>query len=131
MRVADRWYNRIVRDSRHNDKNAGRNIDLSRENIHTNRLLELQNEQQNCCYYCFTQMDWHGDRRKNKNGLTVEREDNRLPHYIDNCLGLCCKSCNSKKYKRADGLVKRYFSKWHHQLEQSCGTDDDRRPCYS
>ena len=130
-RIADRWYNRIVRDSRYNDKKCGRKIDPTHEYIHTDRLLELQNEQQNLCYYCFIQMNWIGDRRKNRNGLTLERRDNRLPHYTDNCLGLCCKSCNSKRYSHDDGLLRRYFSKWRYLIDRGCGVEDGRRPCLS
>jgi hypothetical protein len=112
MRVeSDKWYNRIVRDARYNDRKSGRHIDPNQKFITTRDLLEMQNKQQNKCYYCQIQMEWL-ERRKNKKGLTLERANNSLPHYTSNCLGLCCKSCNSKRFCKNLGLMKRYFSKW-------------------
>ena len=111
MRTADRWYNRIVRDSRYNDRIRKRFIDPTIPFIDSKTLFRMQNDQQNLCYYCRVQLEWL-ERRSNKKGLTVERADNRLPHYISNCVGLVCKSCNSKKYSGPKGLLMRYFSKW-------------------
>ena len=128
MRKADRWYNRIVRDSKHNDKRQGREIKPTLPYIDTNTLLEFQQLQQNKCYYCQCEMNWM-ERRSSKNGLTLERDNNALPHYKTNCVGLCCKSCNSKKYSTDKGLLKRYFCKWRdlalgihykHELRSAC-----------
>ena len=126
-READNWYNRIVRDSRYNDRRAGRHIDPRIPFIDSHTLFEMQNLQQNRCYYCTHQMNWL-ERRTAKNGLTLERRDNNLPHYNSNCLALCCKSCNSKRYSRDIGLLHRYFSKWKRAtFDVLVKVDDDRR----
>jgi len=112
MRVeSDNWYNRIVRDSRYNDRCANRTIVPTIPFITSKVLFAMQNIQQNKCYYCQEQMSWL-ERRSNKRGLTVERADNSLPHYISNCKALACKSCNSKRFSYEKGLLKRYFSIW-------------------
>ena len=111
MRKSDRWYNRIVRDSRYNDRQKNRIINPAIEYIDTDTLFQFQHDQQNKCYYCQIGLNWM-ERRSSKNGLTLERANNSLPHYKSNCLGLCCKSCNSKRYSTERGLLKRYFSIW-------------------
>ena len=127
---SDNWYNRIVRDSRYNDRRQNRTIDPTIPFINSATLFKMQNDQQNRCLYCLTQMEWL-ERRSNKKGLTGERADNRLPHYITNCLGLACKSCNSKQYTRERGLLKRYFSKWKDfALNVHVKVDDARCPSY-
>ena len=109
-RVSDRWLNRIERDSRHNDKARGRAIDPTIPYINRETLVRLQQEQSNRCYYCQVPMDWL-ERRRTKNGLTLERLDNRQPHYIHNCV-LCCKHCNASRFDTQTGILKRYFSIW-------------------
>ena len=127
MRKADRWYNRIVRDSRYNDRRQKRDIDPTIPFIDSKTLFKMQNSQQNRCYYCQVQMEWL-ERRSNKKGLTVERADNSQPHYIRNCLGLVCKSCNSKRFDQETGLLKRYFSKWRDlALNVTVTVDGERR----
>ena len=126
MRTGDRWYKRIVRDSRYNDRMRDRTIDPTRPYIDSQTLIDFQNEQQNLCYYCQTPMNWI-QRRSGKTGLTLERKNNRVPHYKSNCLGLCCKSCNSKRYTRERGLLMRYFQKWKSiALDVRVQTDDPR-----
>ena len=110
MKNADRWYNRIVRDSRHSDKKKRRTNYEEADFIDADRLLELQNEQENKCYYCFEALNWM-ERRSSKQGLTVERLDDFLPHIKSNCV-LACKSCNSARFTHKRGLLKRYFSMW-------------------
>ena len=129
---SDNWYNRIVRDSRYNDGRQNRTIDPRIPFINSVTLFKMQNDQQNKCLYCLTEMEWL-ERRSNKKGLTVERADNRLPHYISNCLGLACKSCNSKQFSREKGLLKRYFSKWKDfalNVHVTFDCDDTRCPSY-
>ena len=127
---SDNWYNRIVRDSRYNDRRRNRTIDPQIPFINSATLFKMQNAQQNRCLYCLTQMEWM-ERRSNKKGLTVERGDNRLPHYISNCIGLACKSCNSKQYSHENGLLMRYFSKWKDiALNVHVQVDDPRSPSY-
>ena len=110
-RDQDAWYRRTIRDSKSNDKKRGRKIDPNERYVNTCDLLRFQQIQQNKCWYCNCEMHWL-ERRRNKRGLTLERIDNALPHYLSNCRGLCCKSCNSKKFSTERGLLKRYFSKW-------------------
>ena len=127
---SDKWFNRIIRDSRYNDGRQNRYISPDIQYIDTPTLLHFQQDQQNMCYYCQCQMN-HLERRKSKNGLTLEREDNRLAHYKTNCLGLCCKSCNSKKYSRERGLLRRYFTKWRNlALNVRVKTDGARSACF-
>ena len=126
MRISDRWYNRISRDARYNDGKAGRVIDPNIIFITTRRLLELQNEQQNKCYYCQSNMCWI-ERKRNPLGLTLERLDNSLPHYEANCV-LACKHCNSKKFTPDQGLLRRYFTKWKNiALDVRVQSSGDRR----
>ena len=110
LRESDNWYNRIVRDSRYNDKKANRQIDPAVAYVTTPDLLNLQNEQQNQCYYCWEGMGWM-ERSRNPCGLTLERLNNNLPHYKTNCV-LACKRCNSRRYSKNRGLLMRYFKKW-------------------
>ena len=127
-READNWYNRIVRDSKYNDTRKKRAIDVQIPYIDSKTLFKFQNAQQNKCYYCQVQMEWM-ERRSNKKGLTLERANNNVPHYITNCLGLACKSCNSKKKSREKGLLKRYFAKWKHlALDVTVTVDGERSP---
>ena len=131
MRIeADKWYNRIPRDSRYNDRRQGRIIDQAVKYIDSQSLLDFQNDQENKCYYCGVQMNWL-ERRSCKTGLTLEREKNYLPHYKSNCLGLCCKSCNSKRYQREHGLLVRYLSKWKDlALNVHVKSDGNRGPSF-
>ena len=109
MRYVDRWYFRCVRDSMKTDIAANR--PFHREDyISTKQLIALQEVQRNRCYYCNVFMNWV-ERRKSKNGLTIERLRTDLPHLKTNCV-LACKSCNSTRYSRDRGLLKRYFSLW-------------------
>ena len=128
---SDKWFNRIVRDSRYNDGRQNRRIAPHLAYIDTNTLLAFQQHQQNKCYYCQCQMNWL-ERRSSKNGLTIEREKNYLPHYKSNCLGLCCKSCNSKRYSREHGLLVRYFTKWKNTaLNVRVRVRGDRSACFA
>ena len=131
MRVeSDNWYNRIVRDSRYNDRRGNRVIDPTIPFIDSKTLFQFQNKQQNKCYYCQVEMQWM-ERSSNKRGLTVERANNSLPHYISNCRGLACKSCNSKRFSPEKGLLKRYFSKWKNlalDVHVTVDLDDGRSP---
>jgi hypothetical protein len=130
MRTSDRWFARIPRDSRYNDGKAGRTINPTIPFIDTEYLFVLQNKQQNRCYYCAENMSWT-ERRKNLLGLTLERLDNDLPHYKNNCV-LACKQCNSKRYSRETGLLTRYFKRWKQRaLDPHVKVDDPRRPVYS
>ena len=123
-RENDMWYRRIVRDARYNDRCRGRRIDATVPFISTERLLELQKKQENKCCYCNVNMEHH-ERRANPKGLTLERADNSLPHYITNC-HLCCKSCNSKRYSTEESLLRRYFNKWKAVLDVSVITTGNR-----
>ena len=109
MRYVDRWYFRCVRDSRSMDLAANRLVN-DKDYISTKKLIALQKEQLNRCYYCNIFMNWI-ERRKSRNGLTIERLRTDLPHISTNCV-LACKSCNSRRYSREKGLLKRYFSIW-------------------
>ena len=130
MRYQDLWFNRIPRDSRYNDRRRGRQIREDIPYISASDLLAFQNKQQNRCYYCDNQMKWYGDRRSDKTGLTLERRNNDLPHYTMNCLGLCCKSCNSRDYSGKRAVLKRYFSKWKNSTFEINydGDFEERRP---
>ena len=129
MKHADRWYNRIVRDSRHSDKKKKRTNYTEKNYIDAQRLLELQNEQQNECYYCLGQMNWM-ERRSSKRGLTVERKNDMLPHIKSNCM-LACKSCNSARFTHKRGLLKRYFNLWKRRtFNVNPFIETGRYPCF-
>jgi len=131
-RESDNWYNRICRDSRYNDRRKNRTIDPNIPFINPATLFWFQNKQQNKCLYCQVEMEWL-ERRSNKKGLTVERGNNKLPHYISNCLGLVCKSCNSKQYTHEKGILKRYFSIWKTRaldVHVTVDLDGGRRPSF-
>jgi hypothetical protein len=113
MRIQDRWYNRIPRDSKQSDIKAHRPFDPAKF-ITTSQLKALQIKQENICFHCEGFMDWI-ERRGTKNGLTVERLDNRYPHHVDNVV-LCCKSCNSQKLNEKKHLLKKYFRRWYHKV---------------
>ena len=128
MRVQDRWYNRIIRDSLKNDRRYGRTICAEIPYINTKSLFEMQTKQQNKCWYCLCEMNWL-ERRTSKNGLTVERIDNALPHYVSNCT-LACKRCNSRKFTFERGLLMRYFSKWKSVLDVKQNLKSNRTPSF-
>jgi len=108
--TSDLWFNKIPRDSKRNDRVAGRTEYDQADYINTAFLFHLQTKQQNKCYYCWSELSWM-ERRTAKNGLTVERINSTLPHIRSNCV-LACKSCNSSRFTRKHGLLKRYFTKW-------------------
>ena len=116
MGRGDRWYNRIVRDSRYNDRMRNRTIDPEIPFITSNDLQTFQTDQQNRCLYCYCFMNWL-ERRSCKQGLTLERRNNRLPHYKNNCKGLVCKSCNSRQMNHEQILLRKYFGKWKSILD--------------
>ena len=129
-RESDKWFNRIVRDSRYNDRCRGRVIDPTKKFITTEALLAFQQAQQNKCWYCMTELQWL-ERRSNPAGLTLERRDNTIPHYTSNCIGLCCKRCNSKRICREKGLLMHYFNLWKHRaLTVRVQHDDTRSASY-
>ena len=111
MRKQDRWYNRIVRDSRRSDRLAKRLVKDVDRYVTTEDLIKMQQDQRNRCYYCQIFMDWI-QRRRGGTGLTLERFNNCLPHYTSNCC-LACKACNSKRVSREEGLLKKYFNIWY------------------
>ena len=118
MRVIDRWYFRVVRDSKTSDRNSGRRFDETLY-VTTKDLIKMQEEQENRCYYCQKFMDWIS--RRGVHGLTLERLNNDLPHHRTNCV-LCCKSCNSQKMTPEQGVLKRTAS-----LEKYYLHEDDYR----
>ena len=113
MRVQDRWYYRIIRDSKTSDRLAKRTIEYPDKYVTTLDLVKMQEAQRNRCNYCHVFMYWM-QRRKGKTGLTLERFNNALPHYADNCC-LACKKCNSQKLDREKGLLKKYFCLWYNK----------------
>ena len=129
MKENDRWYKRIIRDARYNDRKRGRYIVPRKHFITSEDLFRLQNKQQNECYYCQCHMHYI-ERRSCKSGLTLERLNNAIPHYTSNCV-LCCKSCNSKDYSREKGLLKRYFTIWKNIIHKIRPSLTDRRGTFA
>ena len=125
MRYSDRWYFRCIRDSMSADGFTKGNTPANY--ITTKGVIDLQQQQENLCYYCQIFMDWL--KRSKKDGLTIERLYPKYPHLESNCV-LCCKSCNSKKYTRDKGLLKRYFSIWHRNTFDIIPRHTNRRCTY-
>ena len=113
MRVADIWYNRIIRDSKSNDEKRKRPTD-SPNYVTTDDLIRMLNEQQNKCNWCGVDMAWT-HRRSTPHGLTLERFDNLKSHTRDNVC-LCCKRCNSKRMTPQTALLRKYFFKWYRRV---------------
>ena len=83
------WATRIVSHSRLADKRKNR---TSNEPYITKEcVLKLRDQQNNKCFHCNILMQT--DKRKNPDGLTIERLDNSLPHIKRNCV-LACHHCN-------------------------------------
>ena len=128
MMEHSRWYKRIVRDSKYNDSKRKRPTDGDTY-ITTKDLIVLQNKQQNKCFWCGIFMNWL-ERRSNKDGLTLERLNNRVPHLRENCV-LACKSCNSKRYDKESRLLIKYFYKWYRRVfDVKVKCDGARRPSF-
>ena len=128
MRKYDRFYLRIIRDSKHNDKARGRKIRPNVQYITSDYIQELQNNQENKCYYCLKSMNWL--KRAGKDGLTCARTLNNFAHYKFNVDKLCCKSCNSKDFSVQRGLLKRCFSKWKENTFKIVSPVEDRSACF-
>ena len=109
MRVSDRYYNRIIRDSKTSDKKQ--HFRIGDTYITAADILRMQNEQQNRCAYCGIFLNWL-ERRRNRDGLTVERLDTSRPHEVDNCC-LVCKRCNSKRMTPEKKILTKYFYRWY------------------
>ena len=120
---------RIVRDSRTTDALKGREYDPT-EYVDTPFLISLQQKQRNKCHHCGIFMNWL-ERRSQRNGLTLERLDNALPHVRSNCV-LACKSCNSQKLSREKSLLRKYFNIWYHKtFSVVANFKGERRACFA
>jgi len=128
MRVADRWYKRIIRDSKCSDRKNKLPITYPDQYVTTHDLIYMQQEQENKCYHCLVFMNWL-ERRSSKNGLTLDRRNTQLPHYKDNVC-LACKSCNSARYTKEKQLLKRYFNLWYHKTFDIKMAENKRRCSY-
>jgi hypothetical protein len=124
MRIQDRWYNRIPRDALRSDILKNRHID-HKNFVDPEFCKGLQTKQQNECHHCGRFMDWI-QRRKGKDGLTLERLNNELAHHKGNVV-LCCKSCNSKKLTRDQSLLRKYFNIWYRKTFGIISPKTDRR----
>jgi hypothetical protein len=67
---------------------------ITSEYITPKRLKTLRALQLNRCFYCRTPM--YAENRKRRDGLTIERLDNRMAHNEGNIV-LCCSSCNCRR----------------------------------
>ena len=85
-----RWAHRMVVHSRLSDIKANRQFTPS-EFINVSRLHFIRKMQDNKCRYC--RVDMQVKNRKKRNGLTIERFHNHIPHIITNCC-LACAKCN-------------------------------------
>ena len=129
MRIYDRYHRRIPRDARSEDRRRKFKVDLP-DYITSEDVIRLQKKQDNRCYHCGIFMNWL-ERRVSKNGLTLERLDNLLPHVLSNCV-LCCKSCNSKKLSPEKSLLTRCFWHWYRKtFEIKMVLDQERRCCFA
>lgn len=128
MRVADRWYKRIIRDSKRSDRINNLPVTDPDRYVTSQDLIDMQQQQQNKCYHCLIFMNWL-ERRSCKHGLTLDRRNTSLPHYKDNVC-LACKSCNSARYTKNKQLLKRYFRLWYQNTFDIRMTENKRRCSY-
>ena len=89
------WSNRMVRNSRHADKRAGR-AESSLEYITPGRILDMLTMQNGLCYYCDVVMTYGlgVDRRQTREAVTIERIANDIGHVVENVVLACC-NCNA------------------------------------
>ena len=86
------WANRCCYLSKNSDARSNRTSD--EPYVTPERLLTLRILQNNKCWYCDTELQVFN--RKQPNGLTIERLDNKKSHTRSNCI-LCCHRCNCRK----------------------------------
>ena len=127
------WAKRIVHTSKSNDERARRtSTDL--EYVTEQRVKDIAVMQRMACYYCATVMKVDVDRRKNPDAVTIERIENTLPHWLENCV-LACSGCN---YSRQDTYTFDEFKENFAQIKtgaikrcSDCGTIKERSEFYS
>jgi hypothetical protein len=66
------------------------------EYLKASDLNDMIEEQNGDCVYCDVELEYGEgvNRRRTPAGLTIERVQNRYPHYRDNCV-LACWECNN------------------------------------
>ena len=95
------WPQTMVKKSKQSDrdsKNKNRNSWEEANYITQRFLLTLWQDQEGYCFYSHGEkpLKMQLEKRQLPDGCTVERLNNNLCHYKDNCV-LCCFECNVKK----------------------------------
>ena len=88
------WSRIAVMNSKVSDKKHCREW-TDAEYVTAQFLLNQFDEQEGACYWCGTEMQTQN--RRQDNGLTIERLNNRFPHTRENCR-LACFKCNVKQW---------------------------------
>ena len=86
------WQHKMVSHSRLSDARYGRRTDEF-PYITANRINSMMITQKQKCFYCDTEMQVGVNRCITPEAVTLERVDNDIAHYSDNCI-LACWSCN-------------------------------------
>ena len=86
------WFNRCLYLSRQSDNKKNRTSE--EPYITADRLKALRVLQDNRCFYCDKELQVQN--RKQHDGLTIERLNNKEPHSMSNVI-LCCHRCNCKR----------------------------------
>jgi hypothetical protein len=82
-----------------NDANRNEKKKFDNKTITTKKYIENQHKlQNNKCFYCDCEMKYGigVNRKKNSDGITLERISSKLPHTNSNCV-LICQECNKMK----------------------------------
>jgi 5-methylcytosine-specific restriction endonuclease McrA len=92
------WPSAMVQNSRANDKKYGRVSDPGVEYITEGRIKDLLIIQSGKCFYCAYMMVYGEgvNRKTHPDAVTLEREENGMPHEADNCI-LACMTCNRNR----------------------------------
>ena len=89
-----RWQQRIVSHSKCSDRKSKRNWE-DNAYITAEFLTHLRTIQNNLCFHCKCPLITFN--RKQHNGLTVERLNNKVAHTKENSK-ICCHACNCRKF---------------------------------
>ena len=87
------WDRKCIMHSKLSDRKYNRPI-VDENYVTPERLRQLRKLQMNLCYWCSTVLQTRN--RREPDGLSIERLNNKFPHDLDNVI-LSCHRCNCKR----------------------------------
>ena len=91
------YFNNKISGYKTQDKNANRIIDEKQEYLNANYIINELAKNDNKCTYCKNSFEIGIDEDENyTTNITMDRINNSLPHYKNNCV-LSCLLCNCSK----------------------------------